>query len=76
MLYAVFITSCLMSNPTECKKEYVGDVRTPTPIGCLMGGQSYLREWIEKNAHRKIIFKSLKCVDIRRKDFEMGRDQA
>ncbi|MEQ1950888.1 hypothetical protein [Mesorhizobium sp. CN2-181] len=78
--YAVFILSCSVSNPDNCSKEYVGDVVTPTPIGCIMGGQPFLRQWIGDHVGADgkpaRTFKSLRCVDSRRKDFEMGRDQA
>lgn len=73
--YAVFILSCSVNNPDNCTKEYVGEIITPTPIGCLMASQSFQRQWIEDHAGIRT-FKRLTCVDSRRKAFEMGRDQA
>lgn len=75
ILYSVFIISCSLAQPDSCTKEYVGDVPTPTPIGCLMGAQSYMRKWIEDH-HGIRRFIKLKCVDHRRKSHEMGRNQA
>jgi hypothetical protein len=73
--YSIFILSCSVNNPANCDKTYIGDIETPTPIGCLMGAQPHMRKWIEDHAGIRI-FRNLKCVDSRRKDFEMGRDQA
>ena len=73
--YSIFVLSCSMNQPDNCTKQYLGDIETPTPIGCLMGAQPLMRKWIEDHQGNRI-FKNLRCVDSRRKDFEMGRDQA
>lgn len=75
LFYSVFVLSCAVSQPDNCTKQYLGDIETRTPMGCLMAAQPYLRKWIEDHQGVRI-FRELRCVDSRRKDHEMGRDQA
>lgn len=73
--YSVFVLSCSSAQPDNCTRQYLGDIQTPTPIGCLMAAQPALRKWIEDYGGLRV-FKALRCVDSRRKWHEMGRDQA
>lgn len=73
--YSIFILSCSATQPDNCTQQYIGDIETPTPIGCLMGAQPFMRKWVEDHAGIRI-FQRLRCVDSRRKDFELGRNQA
>jgi hypothetical protein len=73
--YSIFILSCSVNQPANCDKQYLGDIETPTPVGCLTGAQPLMRKWVEDHAGVRT-FKLLRCVDSRRKGFEMGRDQA
>jgi hypothetical protein len=71
MLYALVIVSC-MSDGSDCMRRVEAEGFGMT--GCLSQSQSIGAQW--QAQHPRRVIKALRCVDIRRLDFELGRDQA
>ncbi|WP_292539271.1 hypothetical protein [Mesorhizobium sp.] len=69
MVYALVILSCLGS---DCRRDVVADGFGM--MGCLQQSQSIAAQWQAYYPDRKI--KQIRCVDIKRLPFELGRDMA
>lgn len=73
MIYALIFVSCSLTGG-DCHKTLVEDGLQGGLASCMIRAVQVLPQWQDANPIRR--FKKARCVDHKRVDFELGRNQA